>query len=229
MAKLTKKQQAIAKTVDTEKEYAVADAVKALSECQSAKFDETVEMALNLNVDPKYADQIVRGTVALPNGLGKEVRVIVFAKDEAAEAAKKAGADEVGTDDLAKKIQDGWMEFDRVVAAPNCMVTVGKLGKVLGPRGLMPNPKLGTVTPDVAKAVEAVKAGMLEFKAEKNGVVHAPVGKKSMGDKKLTENAKALVKAVRDAKPSGAKGIYMEKISISTTMGPGLTVDMASA
>lgn len=229
MAKLTKKLQAIAKTVDREKEYSLTEAVKALGECQSAKFDETVEVALNLNVDPKYADQIVRGTVALPNGLGKEVRVVVFAKDDAAKEAKAAGADEVGTDDLAKKIQDGWMEFDRVVASPDCMVIVGNLGKVLGPRGLMPNPKLGTVTPNVGKAVEEVKAGLLEFKCEKNGIVHAMVGKKSMGDKKLEENIKALVKAIRDAKPSGSKGIYMEKGSISSTMGPGITIDLASA
>ena len=229
MAKLTKRQQAIAKTVETEKAYTVAEAVKALGECQSAKFDETVEIALNLNVDPKYADQIVRGTVALPNGLGKDVRVVVFAKDDAAAEAKAAGAEEVGTEELAKKIQDGWMEFDRVVAAPNCMVIVGKLGKVLGPRGLMPNPKLGTVTPNVGKAVEDVKAGMLEFKCEKNGIVHTMVGKKSMGDKKLIENVNALIKAIKDAKPSGSKGIYMEGIALSSTMGPGIKIDLTSA
>lgn len=229
MAKLTKKQQVIAKTIDSTKEYTVADAVKALEECPSAKFDETVEVALNLNVNPKYSDQIVRGTVALPNGLGKEIRVVVFAKDDAAKEAEKAGADMVGTDDLAKKIQGGWMEFDRVIAAPDCMAQVGQLGKVLGPRGLMPNPKLGTVTPNVGKAVTDVKAGLLEFKCEKNGIVHAMVGKKSMGAKKLEENVKAFIQAVKDAKPSGAKGVYMQGAALSSTMGPGITIDLVSA
>jgi large subunit ribosomal protein L1 len=229
MAKLTKKQQAFAKTVDTTKTYTVADAVKALTECPSAKFDETVEMAFNLNVDPKYADQIVRGTVALPHGLGKEVRVVVFAKDDAAKEAKAAGADAVGDEDLAKKIEDGWMDFDRVIAAPDCMITVGKLGKVLGPRGLMPNPKLGTVTPDVGKVVKDVKSGLVEFKCEKNGVVHTMAGKKSMGAKKLEENVSALIKAIKDAKPSGAKGIYMEGMFLTSTMGPGIELDLTSA
>lgn len=213
--------------IDREKAYSLSEAIKLLKDCPSARFDETVEVALNLAVDPKYNDQMVRGTVTLPHGNGKTVRVAVFAKGEAAEAAKKAGADIVGADDLVAQVEKGNINFDRVVAAPDCMPLVGKIGKILGPKGLMPNPKLGTVTPNVAKAVKDVKSGMIEFKVEKAGIVHAGVGKKSFDAKKLEENVAALVKAVKEAKPSGAKANYMLKLSISATMSPGIKVDLA--
>jgi len=213
--------------IDRNKFYSVEDAVKLVKERAKAKFDETIEMAFNLGIDPKHADQNVRGVISLPHGTGKTVRVAVFAKGEKAEAAKKAGADIVGADDLAEKVQAGQMDFDRVIASPDMMVTVGKLGKVLGPRGLMPNPKLGTVTNDIAEAVKAAKGGQVEYRAQKEGIVHAGVGKASFSEQALVENVKALFNAVNRAKPAGAKGTYMKKVSLSSTMGPGLKLDVA--
>ena len=223
-----KRYKAAAKGLDRNKFYTVEEAVKLVKERAKAKFDETIEMAFNLGIDPKHADQNVRGVISLPHGTGKTVRVAVFAKGEKAEAAKKAGADLVGADDLAEKVQAGQMDFDRVIASPDMMVTVGKLGKVLGPRGLMPNPKLGTVTNDVAEAVKAAKGGQVEYRAQKEGIVHAGVGKASFSEKALVENVKALINAVSRAKPAGAKGTYMKKVSISSTMGPGLKLDISS-
>jgi len=211
-----------------ENEVAVADAVKIILDNKSSKFDETVEMALNLSVDPRHADQMVRGVVALPNGTGKTVRVAVFAKGDKAEEAKKAGADHVGAEDLAEKVQGGMMDFDRVIATPDMMAVVGRLGKVLGPRGLMPNPKLGTVTPNVADAVKNVKGGEIEFKVEKAGIVHAGIGKASFSQEALVQNATAFVDAVIKAKPSGAKGTYLKKVSLSSTTGPGVKVQISS-
>jgi large subunit ribosomal protein L1 len=211
-----------------ETEVAVADAVKIILDNKSSKFDETVEMALNLSVDPRHADQMVRGVVALPNGTGKTVRVAVFAKGDKAEEAKKAGADHVGAEDLAEKVQGGMMDFDRVIATPDMMAVVGRLGKVLGPRGLMPNPKLGTVTPNVADAVKNVKGGEIEFKVEKAGIVHAGIGKASFSQEALVQNATAFVDAVIKAKPSGAKGTYLKKVSLSSTTGPGVKVQISS-
>jgi len=216
------------KGIDRNKFYSVEDAVKLVKERAKAKFDETIEMAFNLGIDPKHADQNVRGVISLPHGTGKTVRVAVFAKGEKAEAAKKAGADIVGADDLAEKVQAGQMDFDRVIASPDMMVTVGKLGKVLGPRGLMPNPKLGTVTNDIAEAVKAAKGGQVEYRAQKEGIVHAGVGKASFSEQALVENVRALFNAVNRAKPAGAKGTYLKKVSLSSTMGPGLKLDVAS-
>ncbi|MDQ7251007.1 50S ribosomal protein L1 [Dongia sedimenti] len=216
------------KGLDRNKFYSVEEAVKLVKERAKAKFDETIEMAFNLGIDPKHADQNVRGVISLPHGTGKSVRVAVFAKGEKAEAAKKAGADIVGADDLAEKVQAGQMDFDRVIASPDMMVTVGKLGKVLGPRGLMPNPKLGTVTNDIAEAVKAAKGGQVEYRAQKEGIVHAGVGKASFTEQALVENVKALFNAVNRAKPAGAKGTYLKKVSLSSTMGPGLKLDVAS-
>lgn len=213
---------------DKTKAVELAEAIKLLKATPSVKFDETVEVALNLAVDPKYNDQMVRGTVALPHGNGKTVRVAVVAKGEAAEAAKKAGADVVGDADLIAAIEKGDMNFDKLVATPDMMPQLGKVARVLGPKGLMPNPKLGTVTPTPAKAVKDLKSGLIEFKVEKAGIIHAGVGKKSFSDKALAENIAALVKAVKDAKPSGAKSNYMVKLSISATMSPGIRVDLAS-
>jgi large subunit ribosomal protein L1 len=223
-----KRFKAALKGIDRNKFYSVEDAVKLVKERAKAKFDETIEMAFNLGIDPKHADQNVRGVISLPHGTGKTVRVAVFAKGEKAEAAKKAGADIVGADDLAEKVQAGQMDFDRVIASPDMMVTVGKLGKVLGPRGLMPNPKLGTVTNDIAEAVKAAKGGQVEYRAQKEGIVHAGVGKASFSEQALVENVKALFNAVNRAKPAGAKGTYMKKVSISSTMGPGLKLDVAA-
>lgn len=214
--------------IDRNKLYNIAEAVKLVKAGATSKFDETVEIAINLGVDPKHADQMVRGVVALPNGTGKSVRVAVFAKGDKAEEARKAGADLVGDDDLAEKIQKGESGFDRCIATPDMMVTVGKLGKVLGPRGLMPNPKLGTVTNDVAKAVKDAKGGQIEFRAEKEGIVHAGIGKASFDEKALAENVSTFINAINKAKPSGVKGVYMKGISISSTMGPGVKIDMAS-
>jgi len=211
-----------------EDELPVADAVKILLDHKTPKFDETVEMALNLAVDPRHADQMVRGVVTLPNGTGKSVRVAVFAKGDKAEEARKAGADIVGAEDLAQQVQEGKMDFDRVIATPDMMAIVGRLGKVLGPRGLMPNPKMGTVTPNVAEAVKNVKGGEIEFKVEKAGIVHAGIGKTSFSQEALVQNATAFVDAIMKAKPSGAKGTYLKKVSLSSTVGPGVKVQISS-
>ena len=205
------------------------EAIKLVKENAKAKFDETVELAVNLGVDPRHADQQVRGVVSLPSGTGRDVRVAVFAKDAKAAEATAAGADVVGAEDLVERIQGGFMEFDRVIATPDMMALVGRLGKVLGPRGLMPNPRVGTVTPDVAKAVKDAKGGAIEFRVEKAGIVHAGVGKASFTDDALMANIKALLDALNRAKPAGAKGTYVKKVSLSSTMGPGVRVDMTSA
>ncbi len=215
--------------IDRSTEVAVEDAVKALKECASAKFDETVEISMNLGIDPRHSDQQVRGVVQLPHGTGKTVRVAVFAKGDKADEAKAAGADIVGAEDLAERIQGGEMNFDRCVATPDMMAIVGRLGKVLGPRGLMPNPKLGTVTPDVETAVKAAKGGEVTFRAEKAGVVHAGIGKASFSEEQLADNVRAFVKAISNAKPSGAKGTYIKKVSVSSTMGPGMSLEIGSA
>ena len=214
--------------IDRDVEYDISDAVKMVKESATAKFDETVEVAMNLNVAPRHADQMVRGTVQLPNGTGKSVRIAVFAKDAKADEAREAGADLVGAEDLAEKIQAGEMDFDRCIATPDMMVVVGRLGKVLGPRGLMPNPKLGTVTPDVAGAIAAQKGGQVEFRVEKAGVIHAGVGRASFAQDALEANVKAFVDAVVRAKPSGAKGTFVKKVAVSSTMGPGVKIDFAS-
>jgi large subunit ribosomal protein L1 len=223
-----KKYKASLANIDRDKFYGVEDAVKLIKAGAKAKFDETIEIALNLGIDPRHSDQNVRGVVNLPNGTGKTLRVAVFAKGEKAEAAKKAGADIVGADDLAEKVQAGQMDFDRVIATPDMMVTVGKLGKVLGPRGLMPNPKVGTVTMDVTAAVKAAKGGAVEFRVEKAGIVQAGVGKASFSEDQIAGNVRAFVDAVVKAKPQGAKGTFVKKVSISSTMGPGLKLDLAS-
>ncbi|MDP9103952.1 MAG: 50S ribosomal protein L1 [Pseudomonadota bacterium] len=215
-------------TGDRAVSHPVADAVKMVKANATAKFDETVEIAINLGVDPRHADQQVRGVVNLPSGTGRDVRVAVFARGANAEAATAAGAEVVGAEDLAERIQGGFMDFDRVIASPDMMAIVGRLGKVLGPRGLMPNPKVGTVTPNVAQAVKDAKGGAVEFRVEKAGVVHAGIGKASFTDEALLLNVRALVDALQKAKPSGAKGTYVKKISLSSTMGPGVKVDTAS-
>ena len=225
MGKTGKRISAARKTVDRSEHYSIADAVKIVKDNATAKFDETVEVSMNLGVDPRHADQMVRGVVSLPNGTGRSVRVAVFAKDAKAEEATKAGADIVGAEDLMEKIQGGFMDFDRVIATPDMMAVVGRLGKVLGPRGLMPNPKVGTVTPDVTKAVKDSKGGAVEFRAEKAGIVHAGVGKASFDANAIAENIQAFVDAVAKAKPAGAKGTYIKKIAISSTMGPGVRID----
>ena len=214
--------------VDPAKAYSLPEAVKMVKERAKAKFDETIEIAMNLGVDPKHADQMVRGVVTLPNGTGRTVRVGVFARGPKADEAKAAGADLVGAEDLAEKINGGEMGFERCIATPDMMGVVGRLGKVLGPRGLMPNPKLGTVTQDVTAAVKAAKAGSIEFRAEKAGIVHAGVGKASFSEEAIAANVKALVTAINRAKPSGAKGTFIKKVSISSTMGPGVKLDLAS-
>jgi large subunit ribosomal protein L1 len=223
-----KRMKAANATVDPEKVYPAKDAVKMVKSNAKAKFDETIEVAMNLGVDPKHADQMVRGVVNLPRGTGKTVRVAVFAKGPKAEEAKKAGADLVGDNDLADKINGGEMGFDRVLATPDMMPLVGKLGKVLGPRGLMPNPKLGSVTMDIGNAVKAAKGGQVEYRVEKAGIVHAGIGKASFSEDAILENFKAFVDAVQKAKPAGAKGTFVERVAISSTMGPGVKVDIAS-
>jgi len=215
-------------TADTAKTYALTEALTVVKANAKAKFDESVEIAVNLGVDPRHADQQVRGVVNLPSGTGKHVRVAVFAKDKKAEEALAAGAEVVGAEDLVEKIQGGFMDFDRVIASPDMMALVGRLGKVLGPRGLMPNPKVGTVTPNVAQAVKDAKGGAVEFRVEKAGIVHVGVGKISFTVEALEANVKALVDALNRARPSGAKGLYVKKISLSSTMGPGVKVDTAS-
>ena len=228
MVKIAKRIQKISDDIDRNKAYALADAVKMVKERAVAKFDETIEIAMNLGVDPRHADQMVRGVVELPNGTGRTVRVAVFAKGDKAEEAKKAGADIVGAEDLVETVQKGEIDFDRCIATPDMMGLVGRLGKVLGPRGLMPNPRVGTVTPDVAAAVASAKGGAVEFRVEKAGIVHAGVGKASFDAKALEENIRAFTSAVSKAKPSGAKGTYLKKIAISSTMGPGVKVDLAT-
>tara|TARA_X000000950_G_scaffold105449_1_gene132883 strand:- start:443 stop:1132 length:690 start_codon:yes stop_codon:yes gene_type:complete len=226
MAKISKKMKASVEAVDRTKEYMLAEAAALVKQnAASTKFDETIEIAMNLGVDPRHADQMVRGVVAMPNGTGKSMRVAVFAKDAKADEAKAAGADLVGAEDLAEAIQGGQSDFDRVIASPDMMGVVGRLGKVLGPRGLMPNPKLGTVTADVAAAVKAAKAGEVQYRAEKAGVVHAGIGKASFTADQITENAAAFIDAVRKARPSGAKGTYIKKITLSSTMGVGVFVE----
>lgn len=229
MGKVGKRFAAAKEAVDRNKLYSLADAVKLVkNNAAGTKFDETVEVAVNLGVDPKHADQMVRGVVALPNGTGKTVRVAVFAKGDKADEAKAAGAELVGADDLAEMIQKGEMGFDRCIATPDMMMVVGKLGKVLGPRGLMPNPKLGTVTIDVAQAVKDAKGGQIEFRVEKTGIIHAGVGKTSFDEAAIAENVKALIDALNKAKPSGVKGTYMERVTVSSTMGPGVKLDIAA-
>ena len=214
--------------IDVNAVYALEDAVKMIKERAVAKFDESIEIAMNLGVDPRHSDQNVRDVVVLPNGTGRSVRVAVFAKGDKAEEAQGAGADLVGADDLAEKVTAGQIEFDRCIATPDMMPVVGKLGKILGPRGLMPNPKLGTVTNDVAEAVLAAKGGQVQFRAEKAGIVHAGVGKASFSNEALLENVRAFVNAVNRVKPSGSKGTYIKKLSLSSTMGPSVKVDVAS-
>lgn len=228
MAKKGKRYTAAMGEIDRTAEYTIADAVKILKSNAKAKFDETIEVALNLGVDPRHADQMVRGTVSLPHGTGKSLRVAVFAKDAKADEAREAGADLVGAEDLAEKIQAGEMDFDRCIATPDMMGVVGRLGKVLGPKGMMPNPKLGTVTPDVKGAIQAAKAGQIEFRVEKEGIIHAGVGKASFSEDQLAENISAFVQAIQKAKPTGAKGTYMQKVSVTSTMGPGLKLDLAA-
>ncbi len=220
-------QEALEK-VDTTKAYAVEDAVALAKDTSIAKFDATLEVAYHLNVDPKKADQQIRGAIVLPNGTGKDQKVLVFAKGDKAKEAEDAGADYVGESDLADKIQGGWFDFDVVVATPDMMAQVGKLGRVLGPKGLMPNPKTGTVTMDVTKAVEEVKAGRVTYRVDRNGNIHAPIGKVSFDDGKLVENFKAIHDVLEKAKPSAAKGIYMQNVTVTTTFGPGIHVDPAS-
>jgi large subunit ribosomal protein L1 len=223
-----KKMKTAMEKIDPTIEYSLAEAVSRVKELAYVKFDETVDLVFNLGVDPRKSDQMVRGTVVLPHGTGKNVRVLVFAKGEKEKEARDAGADFVGAEDMVEKINKGWLDFDKVVATPDIMGVVGKLGKILGPRGLMPNPKLGTVTFDVAKAVREIKAGKVEYKAEKAGVVHIPIGKVSFDQQKLIDNAQAIIDSVNKSKPSTSKGKYLKKLCISSTMGPGLKVDINS-
>ena len=216
--------------VDRNRVYELAEAVDLIKDSGETKFDESIDLAINLGVDPRHADQMVRGAIVLPHGTGKTTRVLVFAKGDKEKEAQEAGADYVGGEELAKKIQDeGWLDFERVIATPDMMGVVGRLGRVLGPRGLMPNPKLGTVTMDVGTAVSENKAGKVEYRVDKTGIVHAVIGKRSFDAQKIVENAAALIDAVLKAKPPAAKGIYMKRVSISTTMGPGIRIDPASA
>ena len=227
MAKLTKKQKAQGSNVDTTKHYGVDEALGLVKANATAKFDETIEIALNLGVDPRHADQMVRGVVSLPKGTGKDVRVAVFARGDKAEEAKKAGAEVVGAEDLMEQIQGGKIDFERVIATPDMMGIVGRLGKVLGPKGLMPNPKLGTVTPNVGEAVKAAKSGQVEFRTEKAGIIHGRIGKASFPEADLKANFDAFMDAIIKARPSGAKGKFVQKIAVSSSMGPGVKVDVA--
>jgi large subunit ribosomal protein L1 len=225
----SKRYKKAVEAIDRNKAYTLEEALGILKGLPEAKFDESVDIAINLGVDPKHADQMVRGAIVLPHGVGKDVRVLVFAKGDKEKEATEAGADFVGGEELAKKIQDeGWLEFDRVIASPDMMGVVGKLGRVLGPRGLMPNPKLGTVTPNVGHAVQEQKAGKVEYRVDKSGIVHCTIGKRSFDQAKLWENASTLIDTIIKAKPSASKGTYLKKIAISTTMGPGLKVDPSS-
>jgi large subunit ribosomal protein L1 len=219
--------RAISERIDRERAYSFQEGLELLVASKRAKFDETAEVAFNLSVDPRHADQNVRGAVSLPHGTGKSARVIVFAKGEKEREAREAGADAVGGDDLAARINEGWMDFDRVLATPDMMGVVGKLGRVLGPRGLMPNPKVGTVTQDIGRAVAEQKAGKIEFRVDKNGIVHAPFGKLSFSKEQLGANLKSITEALVKAKPASAKGTYMKKVTISSTMGPGIRLDAA--
>lgn len=228
MGKVGKRLKGAYEAIDREAVYDVAEAVKMVKEQAQAKFDETVEISVNLDIDPRHADQMVRGVVTLPNGTGKSVRVAVFAKGDKAQEAADAGADVVGAEDLAEKVNKGEIDFDRCIATPDMMGVVGRLGKILGPRGLMPNPKLGTVTAEIAKTVQAVKGGQVEFRAEKAGIVHAGIGKASFTEQALVENVRAFYDVILRNKPSGAKGTYVKKVSISSTMGAGLKLEIAS-
>ena len=227
MTKQTKKMKAANAQFDRDKLYSITDAVKMIqASAKVRKFDETIDIAMNLGIDPKHADQQVRGMVSLPNGTGATVRVAVFARDAKADEAKAAGADIVGAEDLMEKIKGGEMDFDRCIATPDMMPIVGQLGQILGPKGMMPNPKLGTVTPDVKTAVEAAKGGALEYRAEKEGIIHAGVGKASFSEKDIVENVKAFIETIQKARPAGAKGTFMKKITLSSTMGPGIKIDL---
>ena len=228
MAKPGKKYLEALKLIDREKRYSVDEACALVGKTAKKKFDETVDVAIRLGVDPKHADQMVRGAVVLPHGIGKTVRIAVFAKGDKAREAQEAGADTVGAEDLAAKVQEGWLDFDVAIATPDMMSVVGRLGKVLGPRGLMPNPKVGTVTADVTRAVREAKAGKVEFRVEKAGIVHVPVGKASFDVKRLTDNVNAILDTVMRAKPATAKGTYLKGVSVSTTMGPGIRLDTAA-
>ncbi len=228
MAKLAKRVKAIRENVEGKRLVPLEEAVGLVKANASAKFDETVELAMNLGVNPRHADQMVRGSVNLPNGTGKTLRVAVFARGPKAEVAEKAGADVVGAEDLMEQVQGGKIDFDRCIATPDMMPVVGRLGKILGPRGLMPNPKVGTVTMDVAQAVQDAKGGQVQFRVERTGIVHAGIGKASFDETKLVENVRALVDAVNRAKPAGAKGTYLKKVSLSSTMGPGISVALDS-
>jgi large subunit ribosomal protein L1 len=226
VARVSKRYRTAREAVDRTRLYPLAEAVALLKSLPSAKFDESVDLALNLGVDPKHADQMVRGSIVLPHGTGKSLRVLVFAKGDKEKEAREAGADYVGAEDLSKKItEENWLEFDRVIASPDMMGVVGRLGKVLGPRGLMPNPKLGTVTANVGQAVRETKAGKVEYRVEKNGIIHVSIGKRSFSEEALAANATALLEAVARAKPASSKGTYLKKISLSTTMGPGIHID----
>jgi large subunit ribosomal protein L1 len=222
-----KSYRAASAKIDRSQRYVLEDGLRLLKETARAKFNETVEMAVRLGVDPRQADQNVRGTVNLPHGMGKAVRVLAFAKGEKEKEAQEAGADFVGNDDLIKKINEGWFEFDKTVATPDMMATVGRIGKILGPRGLMPNPKTGTVTVEIGKAVKEIKAGKLEFRVDKAGIVHVPVGKASFNPEQLIDNAKAVLMSILRAKPASAKGNYVRGVTISTTMGPGIKIDLS--
>ncbi len=222
-----KRMKAAYEGVNREQYYTIDDAIKILKDSTTVKFDETIEIAMNLNVDPRHADQMVRGVISLPHGTGKTVRVAVFAKGDKAEEAKKAGADIVGAEDLMEIVQKGTIDFDRCIATPDMMSVVGRLGKILGPKNMMPNPKLGTVTMDVAKAVKDTKGGQVEFRAEKTGIVHSGVGKLSFTQDALSENVKTFVAAILKARPSGSKGKYVERVALTSTMGPGLKIDIA--
>ena len=228
MAKMTKRAKAAREQIDPNSRFAIPDAIKIVKEHAVSKFDQTVDLSINLNVDPRHADQNIRGVVALPNGTGKTLRVAVFAKDAKAEEAQEAGADIVGAEELAESIQNGNMDFDRVISTPDLMSVVGRLGKILGPKGLMPNPKLGTVTNDIGDAVKNAKGGEVQYRVEKQGIVHAGVGKASFTQKQLEENVSVFLDAILKAKPSGIKGTYLKRLAISSTMGPGVRVDVSS-